>query len=198
MEGVHLCWISDEVPPDVSKMTVEQKKDYDWTIKKKKQEADAGIVHTPVATDTHSHIHLPPLLNITSRPSIPTHPHLIPVHPPHINYQPPPTNSPTPHITSPPSNTPPNPYYLNSGKRSQEKSRDRCQESHSRREKRCQNGRSGRGQIRGGGGAGGDGCYHRQGRRGRKQQKRASWGWGGWWWGWGGWGWGGWWWGWGG
>ena len=42
MEHAHLCWISDEVPPDVSKMTVEQKKDYDWMVKKKKQEADAG------------------------------------------------------------------------------------------------------------------------------------------------------------
>ena len=64
MENAHLCWISDEVPPDVSKMTVEQKKDYDWMVKKKKQEAEAGMWDRSLAhlipTDIHTHtVHSP-------------------------------------------------------------------------------------------------------------------------------------------
>jgi ABC-type multidrug transport system fused ATPase/permease subunit len=39
MEKVHMCWISEEKPPDVGKMSVEERKDHEWAEKQKKKDA---------------------------------------------------------------------------------------------------------------------------------------------------------------
>ena len=35
MEGVDMCWISEEKPPDLAAMTAEQRKDHEWMEKRK-------------------------------------------------------------------------------------------------------------------------------------------------------------------